>query len=207
VKRRPRKPPPKRRATGTTRPPRAKKPARRPKLAKRATRAARARVPARATLERLLTEARRRTGAEAGTVYLREKKFLRFAIVQNDLLERRVSHAEFARRLRGERLPLDRVSIATWVALTKTTVNLPAIHDYPLDRPYAVDRRIDRRLEYVTRSVLATPLRDVDGTVLGVLQLINALDRRARIVSFDRSDELAVAALVQAAFPRTPTGG
>ena len=153
-----------------------------------------------ATLERMLTEARRRTGAEAGTVYLRDQEGLQFAIVQNDQLERRVGRAAFQQRLRGERLPLDRVSIASWVALTRGIVNLPAAANTPLDRrPYAVDRRIDRRLEYVTRSVLAAPLRDASGAVLGVLQLINALDRRGRVVSFDRTDELAVSAVIDAA--------
>jgi len=42
--------------------------------------------------------------------------------------------------------------------------------------------------------------------VLGVLQLINALDRRGRVVSFDRTDELAVAAVVDAALPRARVG-
>jgi hypothetical protein len=159
-----------------------------------------------ATLERLLTEARRRTGAEAGTIYLRDEDGLRFAIVQNDLLEQRVGRAAFEQRLRGEHLPMDRVSIASWVALTKTSVNLPLAQDTPLDRPYAVDRTIDRRLEYVTRSVLAVPLRTSVGEILGVLQLINALDRRGRVVSFDRTDELAVAAVVDAALPRAGVG-
>src|SRR5207249_478487 len=40
-------------------------------------------------LELLLTEARRLTRAEAGTVYLREGDRLRFAPVQNDVLARR----------------------------------------------------------------------------------------------------------------------
>jgi GAF domain-containing protein len=188
-----------------------KAPAPRRKAAARGRKPPRGTTPAVASLslstfERLLTEARRRTGAEAGTVYLRDEEGLRFAIVQNDLLERRVGRAAFQQRLRGERLPLDRVSIASWVALTRGTVNLPVAQDTPLDRPYAVDRRIDRRLEYVTRSVLATPLRDASGTVIGVLQLINALDRRGRVVSFDRSDELALSAIVDAALGHTAVG-
>ena len=39
---------------------------------------------------RILTEARRLTHAEAGTLYLREDDRLQFAVVQNDLLERRL---------------------------------------------------------------------------------------------------------------------
>ena len=155
-------------------------------------------------LERLLTEARQLTRAEAGTVYLRDGEALRFVVVQNDVLARRLGREAFERRLSTEPLPLSRVSIATWVALTKSMVNLPAVHDYPLDRPYSVDRRFDRRMNYQTRSVLALPLRDAGDGVVGVLQLINALDRRGRVVSFDRAAQTAVVALADAVTGRLP---
>jgi GAF domain-containing protein len=41
-------------------------------------------------LERILTEARWFTWAEAGTLYLLEGQLLHFAVVQNDLLTRRL---------------------------------------------------------------------------------------------------------------------
>jgi acetyl-CoA acyltransferase len=43
--------------------------------------------------------------------------------------------------------------------------------------------------------VLAVPLRDAGGHVTGVLQLINALDERGRVVSFDRAAQASVLAL------------
>src|SRR2546426_982893 len=57
-------------------------------------------------LELLLTEARRLTRAEAGTVYLREGDRLRFAAVQNDVLARRFGTDEARRRLAAEPLAL-----------------------------------------------------------------------------------------------------
>jgi hypothetical protein len=155
-------------------------------------------------LEGLLSEARQLTRAEAGTVYLREGEALHFAVVQNDVLARRLGRAAFESRLSGDPLPLSRVSIATWVARTQSVVNLPAVHDYPLDRPYAVDRRFDRKMDYQTRSVLAIPLRDAAGAVVGVLQLINALDRRGRVVSFDRAVQKTVVNLADAVTGRLP---
>ena len=209
----------KRSARGAARPKTARpKAAARPKLSARPTAARRSPPPdlaalARAfaaaptrqkALERLLTEARQLSRAEAGTVYLREGEALRFVVVQNDVLARRLGREAFERRLSTDPLPLSRVSIATWVALTKSTVNLPAVHDYPLDRPYSVDRRFDRRMDYQTRSVLALPLREAGGGVVGVLQLINALDRRGRVVSFDRVAQTAVVALADAVTGRLP---
>src|SRR2546430_1468969 len=55
-------------------------------------------------LELLLTEARRLTRAEAGTVYLREGDRLRFAAVQNDVLARRFGTDEARRRLPAQAL-------------------------------------------------------------------------------------------------------
>jgi GAF domain-containing protein len=43
-----------------------------------------------ALLERVLETARRFTGAEAGTLFLRDGDHLRFAVVQNDFLQRKL---------------------------------------------------------------------------------------------------------------------
>src|SRR5438552_13747172 len=82
-------------------------------------------------LELLLTEARRLTRAEAGTVYLREGDRLRFAAVQNDVLARRFGTDEARRRLAAEPLALVEPSVASYVALTRGVVNLPDVYEIP----------------------------------------------------------------------------
>ena len=62
-------------------------------------------------LELLLTEARRLTRAEAGTVYVREGNRLRFAAVQNDVLARRFGDDEARRRLAADPLRLGEPSV------------------------------------------------------------------------------------------------
>lgn len=52
-----------------------------------------------ALLERILLEARRFTRADAGTLFLREGDQLRFAVVQNDSLVRRIGEREMKSRL------------------------------------------------------------------------------------------------------------
>ena len=47
-----------------------------------------------ALLDRILEAARRVTRAEAGTLFLCEGDHLRFAVVQNDLLERKLGKSE-----------------------------------------------------------------------------------------------------------------
>ncbi len=66
-------------------------------------------------LKRLLSEARRATRAEAGTVYLREGDQLHFAAVQNDVLAQRVGAAEAEGRLTAGPLDLSTPSLASYV--------------------------------------------------------------------------------------------
>jgi GAF domain-containing protein len=147
-------------------------------------------------LELLLTEARRLTRAEAGTVYLRERDRLRFAVVQNDVLARRFGADEARRRLTAEPLALVEPSVASYVALTRGVVNIPDVYEIPLERPYGFDRHFDAVHDYRTRSMLAMPLRDGRGEVFGAIQLINALDPTGTVVAFDRDGEALVAALL-----------
>src|SRR5262249_23180271 len=67
---------------------------------------------------RILTEARRFTQAEAGTLYLREGNHLRFIVVQNDVLARRLGERELQRFFEAD-LPLREASLAGHVVLSR----------------------------------------------------------------------------------------
>lgn len=143
-------------------------------------------------LERLLTVARRVTAAEAGTVYIRRGETLEFAVVQNDVLARQIGEEEVRRRVGGRPLSLRENSIASYVVLTRATVNLRDAYEVPVDRPYTLLRDVDRQADYQTRSMLALPLRDARARIFGVLQLINALDRQGVVRPFSAEDQKLV---------------
>ncbi len=147
-------------------------------------------------LDTLLGEARRLTRAEAGTAFLREAARLRFAAAHNEALERRHGWVDARRRLTSASLPLDERSLASYVLLTHTTVSMPNAYEIPVDLPYVFNPDWDRRNDYWTRSVLALPIRNVRGDVIGVLQLINARDPAGTVVPFDRAAAEAVARLL-----------
>ena len=136
-------------------------------------------------LENILAEARRFARADAGTLFLREGDRLRFAVVQNDFLARRVGEPEMKSRLQAEPLPVNETSLAGCVALAGKVVNIPDVYDIPPDRPNTFNRQLDARNGYRTRSILVVPLQDPSGNILGVLELINALDERGKVVVFD----------------------
>jgi diguanylate cyclase (GGDEF)-like protein len=145
--------------------------------------------------ERILSEARWFACAEAGTLYLLDGNLLHFTVVQNDRLARLLGVDEMRRCLQAEPLRLDEPSLAAHVALTGDILNLHDAHMIPPDRPYAFDTSVDARCQYRTRSVMVVPLLDPSGKILGVLQLINALDRDGAVVPFDPQYEPLVRAL------------
>ena len=61
--------------------------------------------------------------------------------------------------------------------------------------PCSHDSTVDQQTNYVTRSVLAVPLMDPDGEVVGVLQLVNCTDVRGRTVPFPAAQVAMVSSL------------
>jgi len=152
-----------------------------------------------ALLERILTHARRFTRAEAGTLFLREGERLRCAIVQNDFLEARLGREEMRRRLQASPLPPGERSLAGHVALTGEIVNIDDASAVGVQHTVAFDKAVDETNAYRTRSVFMVPLADLTGNVVGVLELLNALDGHGAIVPFDPANGQLVRALASLA--------
>src|SRR5689334_21833050 len=146
-------------------------------------------------LERIVSEARRFTSAEAGTLYLRDGDSLRFAVAQNDALEEQLGAREMRRQFAAEPLRLAQPSLAGYVALTGQSICLPDAYGVPANRPYVFNRDLDLRLHYQTGSVLVVPLQDASRDVIGVLQLINARNASGEVIPFDAEVESLVQAL------------
>jgi GAF domain-containing protein len=132
-------------------------------------------------LELILLKSREITGADAGSLYLVERANrkqavnardqIRFRLSQNDSLS--VPFVEFT-------MPLDPSSIAGHVALSGEPVNVPDAYSLPPGSPFKISRSFDERAGYRTKSMLAVPMRDHGGAVIGVIVLINK--KRSRSV-------------------------
>jgi len=139
-------------------------------------------------LEMIVREARNFTGADAGSLYLREGDDLRFAVSQNDTLANRLGPEGERVLFSSFTLPISDSSIAGFVAHTRQNLNLPDVYAIPADAPYGFNRDFDGRNDYRTRSVLTVPMLDHRDQILGVLQLINA-SVDGRVVPFDPERE------------------
>ena len=150
-------------------------------------------------LERILESARRLTRAEAGTLFLREGDYLRFAVAQNDFLEAKLGQREAQRRLQDAPLSLAEPSLAGHVARTGEVINVADAYAIGVRQTLAFNRTVDATNDYSTRSVFVAPLHDPTGGIVGVLELINALDENNAIIPFDPDDEKPLRALASQA--------
>jgi len=148
-----------------------------------------------ALLNRILEAARRFTRAEAGTLFLRDGDRLRFAVVQNDLVERKLARPELQQRFEAEPLRLSEPSLAGHVAQTGEVLNVADAHTIGVHQTRAFNERFEVASDYATRSVLAVPLQDVTGSIVGVLELLNAVNDSGATVAFHREHEKLIRTL------------
>ncbi len=140
-------------------------------------------------LEMILTKSREFTRSDAGSIYLVERSALqrdqrrlpfnnkptpenelyeeklRFSLSENDSVE-----VPF----RAAVMEISERSIAGYVALTGKVINIEDAYHLPPHVPYAINRKFDEDSGYRTKSILAVPMKNQKGKIVGVLQLINA---------------------------------
>ena len=131
-------------------------------------------------LEMILTKSRGITAADAGSLYLVEeveaggegqksrpetRKRLRFKLAQNDSV---------AVPFRESTMEINQKSIAGYVAWTGDPVIIEDAYHLADDVPYSINRKFDEDSGYRTKSILAVPMKNQKGEVVGVVQLINA---------------------------------
>jgi len=125
-------------------------------------------------LEMILDQARNFTNADAGTLYILEGDTLRFQIVQNDSLKIRMGGTT------GEKIPFPPVelkesNVSAYVALRGKSVNIPDVYDTDLF-DFTGPKKFDQSTGYRSKSMLVIPMKNHENDVIGVLQLLNAIN-------------------------------
>jgi len=133
-------------------------------------------------LERILLGAKELCHADAGTLYLRtEEATLKFEILRTDSLAialggttgKPITFPPLA-LYDAQGAPNHR-NVATHAALTGETVNIDDAY-VAEGFDFSGTRKFDAGTGYRSRSFLTVPMKNHDGDVIGVLQLINAKD-------------------------------
>ena len=148
-------------------------------------------------LENILEAAKALTGADGGTLYrvTDDQSALRFEIMRTDSLGIRQGGTT-GQRINLPDLPLRRadgtpndVLVAAHAAIHGLTVNIADVYaEAGFD--FSGTRAFDRRTGYRSQSFLTVPMKNHDGELIGVLQLLNALNpKTGEVVAFTEEDE------------------
>ena len=158
--------------------------------------------------ENILLYAKGLADADGGTIYLmsEDEKELRFAIVRTDSLnlalggvtDEPILYAPLPLYAVGSGKP-NHANIATHVALTAETVNISDAYEAD-GFDFTGMQCFDFEHNYRSTSFLTIPMRNNTGEVIGVLQLINAMDRRkGEVVPFTAEVQEVVESLASQA--------
>ena len=156
-------------------------------------------------LETLVVEAQSFTNADAGTIYILEDNTLKFVILRNTSLNLTMGGTSgneipfYPLKLYNDDGSENRANVASQAALTHKRINIADA--YQADGfDFSGTKSFDARTKYRSKSFLTIPLEDTDDKVMGVLQLINAIDAKTgEIIPFADDDVLEALVLLATA--------
>ncbi|MGZ5619208.1 MAG: GAF and HD-GYP domain-containing protein [Usitatibacter sp.] len=161
-------------------------------------------------LETILMAAKNLTHADGGTLYRLVDGKLQFEIVRTDSLSIAMGGSSgnpvpfYPIPLRNKDGEPNYTMIAAYAALTHKTVNVAdAYTEEGFD--FSGTRNFDKRTGYRSTSFLTVPMKNHEGDIIGVLQLLNATDPTTGCVTtFNEEDQrLAESLASQAAIALT----
>lgn len=153
-----------------------------------------------ALLEKILEATLDIVQADGGTLYrLTPENTLKFTIIQNKSLNIKMGGTS------GVTIPFPEIpltidgkanhsAIAAHCAINKACINIPdAYSEQGFD--FSGAKAFDAKTGYHTKSVLAIPLINHEGNVLGVLQFINCLSKNKEVIEFNHFNEMLAESL------------
>lgn len=133
------------------------------------------------------------TNCDAGTLYLYENNELTFKLMKT--LSKGIS-----RGMDGEPIddmppvPMKETNVCSYSAIHREVVNIPDVYDSSRF-DFSGPRQYDSLTGYRTKSQLVVPIENKENELIGVLQLINALDESGNVIAFDSQYEIIIRSL------------
>ncbi len=164
-------------------------------------------------LEMIVDEARVLTKADAGTLYIvdKESRKLDFSILQNDTMKVRMGGTS-GNEITLPPVPLysagnklNKANVSSYCALTGETVNIADVYEAE-GFDFTGPRKYDAATGYRSKSMLVLALKNHEQDIIGVLQLLNALNDDGEVIEFSANVVDIVGSLAsQAAIALTNT--
>lgn len=144
-------------------------------------------------LTAILENAMEITNCDASTLYLYENNCLSFKIMKT--LSMGISRGADGELIDDiPPVPMNEQNICSYAAIHREIVNVPDVAGS--DRfDFSGPKRYDALTGYHTRSLLVIPLENNENELIGVLQLINAMDADGTIIPFDEQYDIIIRSL------------
>lgn len=133
------------------------------------------------------------TNCDGATLYLYEKNGLSFKLMKT--LSKGID-----RGMHGDSIddippvPMEEQNVCSYAAIHREVVNIPNVYDSSRF-DFSGPRHYDDLNGYRTGSLLVVPIENNEHELIGVLQLINAMDEAGNVIAFDRQYEIIIRSL------------
>ena len=140
----------------------------------------------------MINTAMKIANCDAGTLYLYKNDTLVFKVMKT--LSQGVSKGELGEKIDLPPVPMKEGNVCAYTAIHRELVNIPDVYDS--DRfDFTGPKKYDSMTGYHTQSMLVIPMEDATGELVGVLQLLNAMDSEGKVVPFTEDQEYVIRAL------------
>lgn len=144
-------------------------------------------------LDTIVVKGMQITNCDAGTLYLYEDNVLKFRIM-------RTISQNVSRGLDGEQItdippvPFKEENVCAYTAIHRKVVNIADVYDCD-EFDFSGPKRYDAMTGFRTQSMLVIPVENNEGDLIGVFQMMNALDEEGKVIPFDPQYEIVIRAL------------
>lgn len=147
-------------------------------------------------LDRILDDSIQITNCDAGTLYIYRDGLLYFQVMKT--LSMNVDKGKNGEKIDLPPVPVTPENICAYTVIHKKPLNIQDVYtcrDFDFSGPF----KYDRMTGYHTSSMLTIPLLNQDDDVVGVMQLINALDKKGEVIPFSEDMEYVTMSLASQA--------
>ncbi len=157
-------------------------------------------------LEIIVEEACKLTNADAGTLYIMtdDETELKFAIIQNNSLNIHMGGTSGTItwpniKLKNKDGRENKANVSAYVAISGKTINIDDVYNVQ-GFNFEGTKQFDKKTGYRSQSMLVSPLRNYENEIIGVLQLLNALDpTTGEVINFSPESQKIILSLASQA--------
>lgn len=147
-------------------------------------------------LQMILDKSMEYANCDAGTLYLYENGALTFKLMRTD--SQNINKGKDGEKIELPPVPLREENICAYSAIHRQVLNIEDVRTCDMF-DFSGPKRYDEMTGYRTKSMMVLPITNHEDKLIGVVQLINAMDSSGTVISFDPAMEPVIRSLASQA--------